>query len=436
MRRAIDEAVQKRLRGKGGIEKLTMGQMIYTLRDAGFWDEWARISGKSLNSLQVIDLEKLTQLRNKVIHENAEATRTEAEFLLHGLKMMLETFDLLTFPTTTRPDQQQSSRSSRRHVSELPANLRTRSIEFLKTLPDLDTPAGQRAFIFAAGLDADLRDHIQFGLPLAQFVPSLISQLLTYGELQDGRSALSAVLETGKQYVGQDRRAACETLMREIETCLNTTPGQPDNSPEHRPKTPSSSEENRLNAAQDTQRGGVHFGNVNFGKIGGNVNFVQAGGDVHGDIVAGNKTVVTNLLSDAPAGMKPGLNGEAERTDCVQHLENLRGALREIRKSLGVLDSMDEDLVDRLTAELSQQITTLQSVKEVVEDLPVGKRERPYAAPQDQIDLVRQYVNKTSALLEKLNNMRNAAPGAETLASTATNALSLLASIRQVFGLS
>lgn len=424
VRRAIEESAQKKLRGKGGLEgsaltRLTMGQMIYTLRDAGFWNEWARITGKSLNSLQVIDFEKLAQLRNRVMHDSVEATRTEAEFLLHGLRMILETFGLLTFPAPAAPEQPQSGRSHRRQSSELPTNLRSKIIEFLKTLPNLDTPAGQRAFIFDAGLDADLRDHIQFGLPLAQFVPFLLSQLLSYGELQDGRAALSAVLETGKQYIGQDRRAACETLIREIEAYLNTTPGQPDNSREHRPTTPSS---------QDQQRGGVQFGNLSFGKIKGNVNVVQASGDIVGDIVAGNH--VTNVSSDAPAGTKPGLTGEAERTDCLQHLENVRVALREIRKTLGALDGMDENLVDRLTTELSQQITALQSVKETLADLPVGK-----AAPKESIELVQQYVNKTSVLLEKFNKMKSIALGAEMLAPTAANALSLFASIRQVFGL-
>ena len=315
VRRAIEESAQKKLRGKGGIERLTMGQMIYTLRDAGFWNEWARITGKSLNSLQVIDFEKLAQLRNRVIHDSTEATRTEAEFLLHGLKMILETFGLLTFPAPASSEQPQSGPGHRRQNSEFPASLKRKILEFLKTLPNLDTPAGQRAFIFAAGLDANLRDQIQFGLPAAQFIPLLISQLLNYGELQDGRAALSAVLETGKQYVGRDGQAACETLVREVDACLT------DNSSERRPTTPSS---------EDQQRGGVQFGNLNIGNIGGNVNLIQAGGDVHGDIVAGNKTVITNLSSDAPAGTKPGLAGEAERTDCLQHLEHVRGALREL----------------------------------------------------------------------------------------------------------
>jgi hypothetical protein len=99
VRRDLEEAAQKRVRGKGGIEQLTMGQMVYALRESKFLEECARLSGKNLRSLPVIDLEKLTQLRNKIIHEHEQATRTEAEFLLHSLKLILETFDLLTFDT-------------------------------------------------------------------------------------------------------------------------------------------------------------------------------------------------------------------------------------------------------------------------------------------------------------------------------------------------
>ena len=87
VRSDVQEAARKRVRGESGIEKLTMGQMLYTLRDAKFLEDWARVTGKSLSSLRVIDLEKLTQLRNKLMHDGAEATRTEAEFLLQCLAL-------------------------------------------------------------------------------------------------------------------------------------------------------------------------------------------------------------------------------------------------------------------------------------------------------------------------------------------------------------
>ena len=108
----IQEAARKRVRGDGGFEKLTMGQMVNTLRETKFLEEWARLTGKSLSSLQVLDLDNLTKLRNKVIHEGAEATRTEAEFLLHSVKMILETFGLLTFEASETPTTQEENAMS------------------------------------------------------------------------------------------------------------------------------------------------------------------------------------------------------------------------------------------------------------------------------------------------------------------------------------
>ena len=160
VRRAIDEAATKRVGGEGGLEKLTMGQMINTLRNAKFWDEWARVTGKSLNSLQVIDLDKLAQLRNKVMHDGAEATRTEAEFLLHGLKMILETFGLVDFDAVP-PNQPQHFPQNRQHLTELPSHLQIRMIDFFKSLPNFANEQSQRAFMYSAGFDAELHAQIE-----------------------------------------------------------------------------------------------------------------------------------------------------------------------------------------------------------------------------------------------------------------------------------
>jgi hypothetical protein len=108
----FQEATRKRARGKSGIEKLTMGQMVYALQESKFLEECARLLGKNLRSLPVIDLEKLTQLRNKIIHEHEQATRTEAEFLLHSLKLILETFDLLTFDTPQEEDNMNTAQDA------------------------------------------------------------------------------------------------------------------------------------------------------------------------------------------------------------------------------------------------------------------------------------------------------------------------------------
>ncbi len=88
----VREAVRKRDRRNGGIESLTMGQLVHVLRESGFLNAWAEVSGNRISSLQAIDLEKLTRLRNQVMHEAAETTRTETEFLLHCLKVILVLF--------------------------------------------------------------------------------------------------------------------------------------------------------------------------------------------------------------------------------------------------------------------------------------------------------------------------------------------------------
>ncbi len=93
VRRKVQEAVQKRDRRGEGIDRLTMGQLVHVLRESEFLDAWARVSGKDLRSLRIINLDKLTQLRNKVMHEGAEATRAEAELLFKALHVILDAFE-------------------------------------------------------------------------------------------------------------------------------------------------------------------------------------------------------------------------------------------------------------------------------------------------------------------------------------------------------
>ena len=100
----------------------------------------------------------------------------------------------------------------------LSIELQRQIIDFLLTLPDLDDTKSQRAFIFSAGLDSPLKNRIQFGESSAQFVALLVSNLVAYGRLVDGRYALEAVLETAKTYVGQEKQAYCEILLDKLRT--------------------------------------------------------------------------------------------------------------------------------------------------------------------------------------------------------------------------
>ncbi|MCP4402524.1 MAG: NACHT domain-containing protein, partial [bacterium] len=84
-------------KGQRGIERFTLGELVGVFRMSHFLDAWARTSGKNLNSLRVINFHELTTLRNKFIHGEMEATRSEAEFLLNCLQVILETFGIEDF---------------------------------------------------------------------------------------------------------------------------------------------------------------------------------------------------------------------------------------------------------------------------------------------------------------------------------------------------
>lgn len=99
---------------------------------------------------------------------------------------------------------------------ELSTILQYKVIEFLKSLPNIDETKSRRAFIYSIGIDSQLKDQIHFDEPPAQFVPLLVSTLVNYGRLKDGRYALETVIEAAKNYVGQDKQKNCDALIREI----------------------------------------------------------------------------------------------------------------------------------------------------------------------------------------------------------------------------
>lgn len=84
-------------KGQKGIESFTMGQLVGVFRASKFLDAWARATGSEIRSIRAINLDELTSLRNAFIHDEQEATRSEAEFLVHCLKVFLETFGVTHF---------------------------------------------------------------------------------------------------------------------------------------------------------------------------------------------------------------------------------------------------------------------------------------------------------------------------------------------------
>ncbi len=127
VRRKVQEAVRKR--GRKEIDQLTMGQLVYVFQESEFLDASARVLGKDISSLQIIDLKKLTHLRNKVMHEAREATRAEAEFLLNCLKVILETFDITTLedikePVTSEKDTEVQQPTAGKYNVQISGNVK------------------------------------------------------------------------------------------------------------------------------------------------------------------------------------------------------------------------------------------------------------------------------------------------------------------------
>jgi hypothetical protein len=96
----VYDAISEIGKGQRGTDSFTMGELVGVFRRSKFLDAWARVSGKDLTSLQVINLDHLTRLRNTLIHGVREATRSEAELLLHCLGVILETFEITEHSTT------------------------------------------------------------------------------------------------------------------------------------------------------------------------------------------------------------------------------------------------------------------------------------------------------------------------------------------------
>ncbi|MCP4699937.1 MAG: hypothetical protein GY862_24265 [Gammaproteobacteria bacterium] len=101
---------------------------------------------------------------------------------------------------------------------KLSHDLQQQIVDFLTSIPNIQESKQQQTLIFSAGLDQRLQGQMDFSSAPAQFVPVLVETLLKYGNLEDGRHALAAVLEAAKQYVGQNRQAECDELLRQFQT--------------------------------------------------------------------------------------------------------------------------------------------------------------------------------------------------------------------------
>jgi len=102
-----------------------------------------------------------------------------------------------------------------------PVSLQQQIVDFLMSLPNIHDKDSQRALIYHAGLDKQVESQIPTDKPPFQFVPSLVSILLDYGRLADGRYALVAILEAAKNYVGEDKKQYCQSIIIGVQNCLD-----------------------------------------------------------------------------------------------------------------------------------------------------------------------------------------------------------------------
>ncbi len=90
-------------------------------------------------------------------------------------------------------------------------------IEFLVSLPGLDTENARRAWIYSVGLDASLQQQIQFSGASVQFFQLVVHTIIAYGRQTDGRLAIEAILAAVKQRVGTDRQRQCDRLIQLVQ---------------------------------------------------------------------------------------------------------------------------------------------------------------------------------------------------------------------------
>lgn len=94
--------------------------------------------------------------------------------------------------------------------------LNKKIVDFLVSLPGINDTDKQQALIQSARLDRNLLSQVRFNAASGQFFQLLVSTLLQYGRLEDGRDALVAVLQAAKDSVGPDKRVECDRLISEL----------------------------------------------------------------------------------------------------------------------------------------------------------------------------------------------------------------------------
>lgn len=162
-----------------------------------------------------------------------------------------------------------------------------------------------------------------------------------------------------------------------------------------------------------SQKGGFHFGNV------GRDVKIEAGGDV----IAGNKTTTTTI--------NRGFKEEKDKEEFVRQINELHFLMGQMRSQIENLEGFDEDNKKQIVNEIMLQVTALKAAKEAVSAVPVGKE-----APQKKVEIVGEYLDQTTTLIEKLQKMgEKTAEFTNKVAPIIAKSLPILVSARHLFGL-
>jgi len=94
-RLAVMSSILKVGKGERDIEDFGLGSILAVIRATKFFDLWEDSLGCDLPAIRMINFDAMNEVRNKLTHKGYEATKYEAEFLLHAIESIIHAFGLI-----------------------------------------------------------------------------------------------------------------------------------------------------------------------------------------------------------------------------------------------------------------------------------------------------------------------------------------------------
>jgi len=96
----ILKAIEKLDNNKVGVERFTFGHLNNLFNQTQFFEKYVKALQTRVEVVELINLTKFVQLRNKLIHKDAQLSKIEAKFLIQCLELFVDTF--MTEETITK----------------------------------------------------------------------------------------------------------------------------------------------------------------------------------------------------------------------------------------------------------------------------------------------------------------------------------------------